>query len=175
MNSKKGFSTLSVLLVIAGIAVLAAAGYIFVQSQATDTTANNPSPSPAAQENADVRGPRPTESEEISATWQLTDAGERENIPYTNVAVTVNGKAYDMGSFAGSCSEIGESGGVDGKGLLAGELFAVQCWFAGGGDEIGVFAHEDGGFEILVGQLGEPTEGSAGFRGNFTVKHSVPL
>ena len=84
--------------------------------------------------------------------------------------VYVDGKEYVVGTFEGSCAEIGASGGVDGKGLLAGELAAAQCWFAGGGDEIGVFAHEDGGYQIMVGTLEEPIEGGAGFRGDFGIK-----
>lgn len=63
----------------------------------------------------------------------------------------------------------------DGKGLLAGELAAAQCWFAGGGDEIGVFAHEDGGFDIMVGQLGEGEEGSGVFRGNFHIRNTIEI
>lgn len=112
---------------------------------------------------------------EPTITWNTTDAGEREDIPYTHVAVTVNGTLYEVGDFQGSCSEVGATGGVDGKGLLAGELSAVQCWYAGGGDEIGVFAVEDGSYEIMVGQLDEPTEGSGGFRGNFEIKTQIKI
>ena len=80
-----------------------------------------------------------------------------------------------MGTFAGSCSEIGASGGIDGKGLLAGELGAAQCWFAGGGNEIGVFADEDGGLEVMVGELGEGEEGAGMFRGDFSIKNTIKL
>lgn len=107
--------------------------------------------------------------------WKFTSAGETDSIPYTSVSVTVDGKIYDMGKFQGSCSEVGASGGIDGKGLLAGELSAAQCWFAGGGDEIGVFAHEDGGYDIMVGGLSEGEEGSPMFRGDFKIKNSIEL
>lgn len=113
--------------------------------------------------------------EATTISWQFEDAGETDNVPYTNVTVVLNNTPYDMGKFQGSCAEIGASGGVDGKGLLAGELSAVQCWFAGGGDEIGVFAHEDGGYDIMVGALEEPIEGGAGFRGDFEVKHTIEM
>lgn len=106
-------------------------------------------------------------------TWRLEDAGETDNIPYTNVKVMVNGSTYDMGKFQGSCAEIGASGGVDGQGLLAGEISAVQCWYAGGGDEIGVFAQEDGGYDIMVGSLDEGIEGGEGFRGDFEIVHTL--
>ncbi len=115
------------------------------------------------------------ESAKSSIEWRFTDAGEVDAMPHTNVMVVINGTAYDTGTFTGSCSEIGASGGVDGKGLLAGELSAAQCWFAGGGNEIGVFAHEDGGFDIMVGFLSEGEEGSGLFRGDFEVKESISL
>lgn len=112
---------------------------------------------------------------EPSIAWHFTEAEEVEGTPYTSVAVVINGTSYEAGKFTGSCQEIGASGGVDSKGLLAGELSGAQCWFAGGGNEIGVFAHEDGGFDIMVGELGEGEEGSPLFRGNFTVKNTIPL
>lgn len=105
--------------------------------------------------------------------WRFTDAGEEDNIPYTDVMVTINDRPYSVGKFQGSCAEIGASGGVDGQGLLAGELSAAQCWFAGGGDEIGVFAHEDGGFDIMVGALEEGIEGGEAFRGDFEVRQTI--
>lgn len=111
----------------------------------------------------------------ISIEWSFIDAGETDNIPYTDVVVIINNISYPVGSFQGSCSEIGATGGIDGKGLLAGELSGVQCWFAGGGDEIGVFAHEDGGVDIMTGALGEGVEGSAFFRGDFKVQRSIAL
>lgn len=108
-----------------------------------------------------------------SVVWNFKDAGETQGIPYTSVVVVINNKSYDMGKFQGSCSVIGSTGGVDSKGLLAGELSAAQCWFAGGGDEIRVFAHEDGGYDIMVGELGEGVDGGAFFRGNFKIKQSI--
>lgn len=152
----------SILIALAVVVLIGGGYYWYTQNEVVETTTIE------TTEEETV-----TTYEEPTITWKMEDAGETDNIPYTNVTVTVNGKAYDMGKFQGSCVEIGATGGVDGKGLLAGELSAVQCWFAGGGDEIGVFAHEDGGFDILVGALEEPIEGSAGFRGDFEVKHVI--
>ena len=88
------------------------------------------------------------------------------------MTAVVNGQAHNMGKFQGSCREL-DDGGIDGQGLLAGELSAVQCWFAGGGDEIGIFAHEDGGVDIMTGALSEGIEGGAFFRGDFKVQKSI--
>lgn len=112
-----------------------------------------------------------------SIVWKFADAGERDGIPYTKVTVAINNKPYEAGQFAGSCNEIGANGstGIDGKGLLPGELSAAQCWYAGGGDEVGVFANENGGFDIMTGQLGEGEEGAGMFRGDFKVKQAVQI
>jgi hypothetical protein len=165
MENQKGSAASTGLIVALGVIVLGLIGYIVMgpQEEAAKPAAEAP------KENMGAAQP----AGKSSIVWRMSDAGEADNIPYTSVTVLVNGEAYDMGKFQGTCAEIGASGGVDGKGLLAGELSAVQCWFAGGGDEIGVFAHEDGGFDILVGVLEEPIEGSAGFRGNFTGKYTI--
>lgn len=109
----------------------------------------------------------------VSISWKFSDAGEVNNIPYTNVIAVINGKEYPAGKFEGSCSEIGASGGVDGKGLLTGQISAVQCWFAGGGNEIGVFGHEDGGVELMVGELSEGSAEEPFFRGDFEIKNTI--
>ena len=112
-------------------------------------------------------------TDDTKISWKFENRGEVDGMPQTNVDVMLNGTTYSMGNFTGTCSEVKENGGIDGTGLLAGELSAVQCWFAGSGDEIGVFAHEDGGYQIMVGELGEGDEGRAVFRGNFEIKHDI--
>lgn len=149
----KGFTVTTLLMIVVGVLVLGGIGYVAMNPGVFQT---------------------PTDGEPV-ITWHFSNAGEIDAMPYTNVRVVINGTAYEMGEFVGSCSEIGANGGIDGKGLLAGELSAVQCWFAGGGNEIGVFAHEDGGFDIMVGELGEGEEGRGVFRGNFSIKNTIEL
>jgi len=155
MNHHKGFTITTVLLVVLGIIIMGGVGYVVMNQQA-----------PVEKEDATT---------ELSITWNFTDAGETEGVPHTKVSVAIDGTTYEAGTFTGSCSEIGSNGGVKGNGLLPGELSAAQCWFAGGGNEIGVFAHEDGGYAIMVGDLGEEEEGAGVFRGNFSIKHSISL
>jgi hypothetical protein len=108
-------------------------------------------------------------------TWTITPTEDDQyGTPHAEVSVTVEGKSYVIGTFAGQCKDIAASGSIDGKGLVAGELSAVECYWAGSGDEIGVFAHEDGGYQILVGEIGEPTAETPAFRGNFKVKVDIP-
>lgn len=177
MTSHKGIALIAVLLIIGVLAVLGGGAYVVLnphaaseprhaheqQTNSANTGAGGPLDSSAA---ADAK---------TSISWKLTDMDfDANNTPHTEVTAVVNGTEYVVGTFEGTCSEIGASGGVDGKGLLAGELSAVQCWFAGGGDEIGVFAHEDGGYQIMAGILSEPDgEGSTGFRGDFKIKKDI--
>lgn len=168
MKTHKGFATIPALLIALGIVVIGGGAYVAVKHQQKVDIEAAPGDHREEEQAGDVQG-----EGEIFISWQFTDAGERNHIPYTKVMVFVNGMGQDMGEFEGSCTEIGASGGVDGKGLLAGELSAAQCWFAGGGDEIGVFAHEDGGVDIMVGKLEESIEGSSGLRGNFNIKNTL--
>lgn len=178
MITHKGFGLVAVLLIVAGVLVVGAGTYVALNPKAVSE------PGDAYEQQADAdterkeKGWIELESSTL-ITWKFIPVQERyeqdDSIPETAVSVVIDGKVYGVGRFQGSCSEIGASGGVDGKGLLAGELSAAQCWFAGGGDEIGVFAHEDGGYQIMVGTLEEPIEGGAGFRGDFKIKVDVPL
>ncbi len=108
-----------------------------------------------------------------SVVWNFKVVGESDGISYTGVEAVINNQSYDIGKFQGSCSVVGSTGGIDSKGLLAGEVSAAQCWFAGAGDEIGVFTHEDGGYDIMTGELGEGVDGGPFFRGNFKVKQTI--
>ena len=163
MNYHKGFAATTVLIIVLVVMVLGGVVYAAMNPQVFQTLMGG-----AAQKNEGINADAKT-----SIAWRFTNAGEVEGTPYTNVKVLINGTAYETSKFVGSCSEIGANGGIDGKGLLAGELSGAQCWFAGGGNEIGVFASEDGGFEIMVGELGEGEEGAGMFRGNFSIKNTI--
>jgi hypothetical protein len=164
MTHHKGFATASVLLVILILLVLGGAGYVAINPGAMQKLEGKTESSNAA-----------ATSTKASISWSFTSAAEVDGIPYTNVTAVINGKSYSTGTFQGSCSEVGASGGIDGKGLLAGELAAAQCWYAGGGDEIGVFANEDGGYEIMTGALSEGDAETPGFRGDFKIKTQIAL
>ena len=159
MNYSKGFAAMTALLIVFGIIVLGGIGYVAVHPEVLKAP---------AQKSATTSG-------QPSIVWHFENMGEVDAMPQTKVTVTVNGTAYEAGTFAGGCSEIGASGGIDGKGLVAGELSAAQCWFAGGGNEIGVFAHEDGGYQIMVGDLSEGDSDNPMFRGDFKIKTDIKI
>lgn len=175
MKNQKGFAALAAVLVVFGAVALGVGGYVAMNPEVWDERQSAASEDDMQTESTDTSDTDVTAQAEqkISIDWRFTDAGEVDNIPYTNVTVVINGAAHEVGEFQGSCHEIDGSGGIDGTGLLVGELSGVQCWFAGGGDEIGVFAHEDGGVDIMTGGLSEGVEGGAFFRGDFEVRQSL--
>ncbi len=185
MNTYRGFAGLTVLLIALGTIVIGGGTYVALnpevmkistEEQATTTGDGTETERKGSDKWIEIDSAQ-IGTAKASISWKFTDMDfDAANTPHTEVTAIVNGKEYVVGTFEGSCSEVGASGGVDGKGLLAGEVSAAQCWFAGGGDEIGVFAHEDGGYQIMVGSLSEPDgEGATGFRGDFKIKTDISL
>ena len=133
----------SVLLVL-----IAAAGYF-----AFDTTEESSSPVVVKQ---------------VSYSWDFAQSALDSNgVPHTTITMTYMSKVYPVGTYIGTCHELlaSEVGILNDKPDMN-EVARVQCWFAGSGDEIGVFK-ENGKSSIKAGQLGEGEEGGASFRGNF--------
>ncbi len=175
MNNHKGFAVPAALIVVFGILLIGGIGYAAMNP---DLFTAPERPSVSGENDVQTAPGDHPEEDQVTVTpsditWRFTSAGEVQGIPYTKVTVSINGVDYEAGAFTGSCSEIGANAGIDGKGLLIGEIAAAQCWFAGSGDEVGVFGHEDGGFEIMVGELSEGEQGMGLFRGNFKIIHTI--
>ncbi len=139
------------ILLIIAVVVLAIAGYVLA-SRLPQT------PKTGAQ----------ATSTPLQFSWRFTEIGEdaTTGAPRTQVTLKVGTTSYPSGTYIGSCVEV-ESGQ-----LSENEKAAAMCWFAGGGNEIGVF--EEGG-RLLV-KLGDLDEGSAetdGFRGNFRTLYEI--
>lgn len=93
--------------------------------------------------------------------WVITDLGidEKTGMPKTQVGLIANGKEHDIGTFGGSCKQQVSD-------PLPNEKEKVVCWFAGGGQEIGLF-DEGGRTVVKVGDVDEGSAETEGFRGNF--------
>jgi len=110
----------------------------------------------------------------VEARWVLENAGENEELfaPQTAVSLEVSSdgsvKKYAIGEYIGSCSEIGDSNWT----LLENELTGVICWWAGGGNEIGIFK-ENGELVVKEGELDEGNAEIEGFRGNFKTLFAI--
>lgn len=185
MNLHKGIAPLVIVIIIAIVLALGGGAYVATHPEvlhmetsqsATTTDEAHVQTTPGDHPEVDHSA---SEGISLSATdihWKLDKKAEKDGVPQTLVSVQVGETVHEVGTFEGSCSMIDAKGGVDGKGLLAGELSAVQCWFAGGGDEIGIFAKEDGGAEVMVGGISEPDgEGAVGTRGNFKIQTGISL
>jgi hypothetical protein len=118
---------------------------------------------------ADQRIQAPVRTETVPASdaprtfsWRFTSfEGTEDGLPpRTDVALITNGDTYNLGGYPGSCAELAPAE------LLPGEVSGVLCWWAGAGDEIGVFTLEDG-YVVRRGFQEEPTAETAGSRGNF--------
>jgi hypothetical protein len=94
-------------------------------------------------------------------SWRF-DTTESDDglLPRTHVALITNGDVYNAGMYAGHCSEILS------ENLLQNEISGVLCWWAGAGDELGVFREGDQ-YILKRGTQEEPTAESEGFRGDF--------
>jgi hypothetical protein len=104
----------------------------------------------------------------VSYEWKLIDSEpDSSGMPYTLVSLVVAGNSHDLGPQTGSCHEVkpGENG-VFGELADPGEVSRVQCWFAGGGVELGVFKE---GMQTVIksGLLDEGSSETGPNRGNW--------
>jgi hypothetical protein len=103
-------------------------------------------------------------TKEPTVSWTFEKSGDQDLSPQNKVTLTFNGKNIEVGTYAGLCVPL--EAPVGDSGLLPGEVSGVLCWWAGGGDEIGVFKEGDG-YVVKVGAQDEGDAQSAGFRGDF--------
>ncbi len=153
-------------IVIAVLLIVAAAGVyywygsnvglpVMQQMEQTGTTAN---------------GAESPTTAKHSVAWKFEQVSEDKETGAikTKVTVTWDGTSHDAGTYEGSCAEIDGSNGT----LSDGEVSGALCWYAGAGDEIGVFS-ENGTFVLKHGEQQEPSGEGEGFRGNFKVLMSL--
>src|SRR3989344_7260651 len=97
--------------------------------------------------------------------WQFESAGEDgSGAPKTKVTLKNGVTGYEVGTYLGSCVGLKASSWkiAEDEGELAGAI----RWWAGGGNEIGVFS-EEGQAVVKVGELDEGSAETPAFRGNF--------
>lgn len=103
--------------------------------------------------------------------WTFAPAGGNSmNGAYMNtVTLTVDGQAHDVGTYEGNCTVLGANASWA---LMTNELTGVICYFAGAGDEVGVFA-EGAGYVVKHGTLNEGSAEIPGTRGSYTTLFSL--
>jgi hypothetical protein len=141
--------------VIVGIVIFGGLGYALSGTQVI---------APLQGENEEVKEPTPSEEGfRPSFLWEFFPAGDDElGTPRTSVTLSINGEVHEVGTFDGSCLVVNGSSWE----LVENELTGVICWFAGGGDEVGVF-YEEGEYVVKQGVLEEGAEGESGMRGSY--------
>lgn len=136
------------------ILLLLAAAYLMLRA---DQRLAAPAPA-----ETDVLNGGQAEPEARTFAWRFaTVEAEGDLPPRTDVALITGGDTYNLGSYPGTCAEIAP------ETLLPGEVAGVLCWWAGSGDEIGVFRAGDA-YVVRRGFQEEPTAESEGYRGGFS-------
>jgi hypothetical protein len=109
-----------------------------------------------------VKGIDDVESVKASdISWTFADAGtDASGMPSTKVSVTIQKNTYTVGTYQGSCSVRPTAN------LETNELSGVLCWYAGSGDELGVYK-EGGRLYIRHRQVDEGTAEEGGKKGTF--------
>jgi hypothetical protein len=107
-------------------------------------------------------------SGKIAPKWSFEDQPQADETQgqRTKVTLTLGDKTYDAGTYQGTCAEVGEGASAS-LPLQENEVSAVFCYFAGAGDEIGIFT-EGSGYVLKHGEYQEPSGEGAEFRGNLT-------
>jgi hypothetical protein len=95
-----------------------------------------------------------------------TDESEIDTTgPENTVSVTIKGKKFRVGKYLGVCSE------RPADQREVNEVSGIRCWWAGAGDDIGVFNMN--GAMIQHRQVEEGTAEEGGFIGEFKVIYSL--
>lgn len=98
---------------------------------------------------------------ERTFAWRFQTEESGDGLPpRTTVALITGDEVHNLGGYPGSCSEIAA------ENLLENEVSGVLCWWAGGGDEIGVFKTGET-YAVRHGIQEESTAEGDGLRGNF--------
>ena len=100
----------------------------------------------------------PTTSPDIRWTYDSKYSDDTD--PTTQVTVQIDGKKHDVGTYPGSCFEREELE----KNMS--EIASIRCWWAGSGDDIGVFL-EQGQYYIKHRGLDEGNAEEKAFIGEF--------
>lgn len=103
---------------------------------------------------------------DVSWAFQEKTPEPTTGTPVVQVTATINGTEYDAGTYNGSCIEIEKAN------LPNNETAGIVCWWAGSGDEVGVFM-EDGKLIVKHGEIQEGDESTLPSRGNFTTLFEI--
>ena len=99
-------------------------------------------------------------------SFESVQSSNEADIPTTKVTLAIGDKMYDAGTYQGTCAEVGEGASAS-LPLQENEVSAAFCYYAGAGDEIGIFS-EGNRYVLKHGEYQEPSGEGGEFRGNLT-------
>jgi len=151
MNTSKGFGLIGVLVILAILA--AGRGYYFYSKNGVSAPATSTATTTESSSNDTTRV--------AQVSWVIEDITDGTmDVPKSKVSIRFEGAAPRLvGTYDGSCAEIAGSSWT----LLPGEKSGVICYYAGGGNEVGVF-EVDGKLVVKEGVLDEGSAEVAGTR-----------
>ena len=114
------------------------------------------------------------EGEEATHTFQwsfaIVGGNPTTGADKSQVTLTHNGESKVVGTYEGHCSVVGEP--TTAWPLVANELTGVICYWAGAGDEVGIF-YENGNYVVKHGTLEEGSAEVEGSRGNYETLFTI--
>lgn len=116
-------------------------------------------------ENKEVSDEATSQTNNPKFEWEFSPAGGDPvtGAFKTSVVLLVEGEQHELGMYSGSCSVLGGDFSWE---RAPGEVTGVICYFAGAGDELGVF-YENGDYVVKKGVIEEGSEETPSFRGNY--------
>lgn len=107
-----------------------------------------------------------------SLSWEFAPAGgdPATGAPLTTVMLVVDGEVRELGTATGACSIVDGSSST--WALAEGEITGVVCYFAGAGEEYGVF-YDAGAYVVKKGVVEEGSAETPGFRGNYEALFTI--
>ncbi len=173
MKTLAGFALSTALVILLGIVIVGGAGYVAVYPEVLKAPVAEPGDE-AEQEADTTADSSSAASGKVTVAWKIEPLGV-DGPGKAEVTAIINGEEHFVGTFEGTCAEIGSEGSAVSELLIAeGEVAGVTCYYAGAGDEIGIFKTDEG-LSLRVGEIAEPTAESDSFRGNFTTKLDLKL
>jgi len=157
--------------IISVIAAIIMLGALYVLSNNTKTKTKTPLSTPQQEATTTIQTETAksttSTSTSISHEWHFSAHEDPDGMNRTDVSLTVNNENHILGTYDGACFLVApDKTGITGEFADPNEIDRAQCYFAGGGNEIGLFKEGDT-ILVKVGELSEGSMEDAPFRGNF--------
>lgn len=176
MKTLPGFALSTALVILLGIVIVGGAGYVAVYPEVLKAPVAEPGDE-AEQEADTTADSSSAASGKVTVAWTIEDLGEDEySQPRNRISAIINGTSHEVGTFNGNCGEVGAEKESFYMETLAdsGAVAGVSCYWAGYGDEIGIFK-TDAGLSIRTREIGEGTGVSGPSQTEFTTKLDLKL